>query len=142
MKIVSVLFQDGYRRDDLECKDKSLAQQHLAADCDINEILKKFEQTGLVTHVNERSAKYGDWTAVPDYQSALNIVKQADELFMTLPPGVRERFDNDAGKFVEFCGDSKNREEAAKLGLLKADVVVGGVTPKSGEKPVESPAKA
>jgi len=49
-------------------------------------------------------------------------VRDAEDLFMRLPAKVRSRFDNDAGSFVEFCEDRKNRLELAELGLLAPEV--------------------
>lgn len=37
---------------------------------------------------------------------------------MDLPAKVRSRFENDPQKFLEFCSDPKNRDEAVSLGLI------------------------
>lgn len=140
---VSVVFPAGRQRADLECKDKSLTQQHLAADTDINAIIRKFEKTGLVTHVTEKVARYGDFTNIPDYQTSLNLVRAAEQQFMLLPADMRERFDNDPSKMVEFLSDSKNRDEAVALGMLAvADVEAKGTEANESVKPSVSGDKA
>lgn len=118
MDVVSVCFPVGRERADFTSTDKSLTQQHLAAECDINNIIRKFEKTGLVTHVTDKVARFGDFTNLPDYQAMLNTVRSAESQFMLLPAEMRERFDNDPARLVEFLSDSRNRDEAIKLGIL------------------------
>lgn len=102
----------------LRCEDESLAQQHQKEESDINTIVKRFGLTGELP-TNVRMPQYGDFTGITDYQSALNAVHQANESFLKMPADIRSRFDNDPEKFVEFCLDEKNREEAVKLGLIE-----------------------
>lgn len=102
----------------LYCDDPSLTQQHFAEECDINEILKRSEQ-GKPIPVNQKMAMYGDFTVVPKSLSeAFGMIKQANDLFMSLPWQVRERFQNDPQRMIEFLNDEKNRDEALKLGMV------------------------
>ena len=57
------------------------------------------------------------FSAVPDFQEALNIVNEANALFGSLSSDVRKRFDNDPAKFLEFCNDPANGDELVSLGL-------------------------
>lgn len=92
-------------------------EQAHAADCDINVILRKYDKTGLITHVNTAAAQYGDFTEVNEYQESLNMVMQAREAFDALPADVRKEFNNDPGSFFEFATDPKNNERMVELGL-------------------------
>lgn len=103
----------------LECLDESLAQQHARDECDINTIVRRFGLTGELPN-NVRMPQYGDFTGATDYHTALNAVIAADAAFMQLPAEIRSRFNNDAGAFVDFCADERNRAEAEKLGLVSA----------------------
>lgn len=108
----------------LYCDDPSLTQQNFAEECDINKIVKRAQAGSDIGHVNSMPAMYGDFSNIPDYQQAFDIVQRANKLFMTMPWDVRERFRNDPQKMVEFLQDANNREEAIKLGLVvppKAD---------------------
>lgn len=96
----------------------SLTKQSFKAECDVNEILRKWQKTGLVTHVASQPPKFGDFDQVVDYQGALNQVIAADAAFMALPSSVRDRFSNDAGALFAFVQDSSNRDEAISLGLI------------------------
>ena len=102
----------------LHCEDASLAQQHMKEECDINYILKQFNVTGQLPQ-SPLSPRYGDFTGIGDYHSALDRVIAADEEFMALPADLRARFGNDAAQLIEFLNDENNREEAIKLGLVE-----------------------
>ena len=66
---------------------------------------------------------YGDFSQVPDYMQALNIVKLAEEQFAALSVELRNEFDNDPAKFLAFCNDEKNADRMSELGLLKPEAV-------------------
>lgn len=101
----------------LFCDEPSLAQQNAKEECDINTIVRRFGLTGeLPTGV--RAPQYGDFTEATDYHTAMNAVISANNAFMQMPADIRARFNNDAGAFVDFCSDDKNRDEAKELGLI------------------------
>lgn len=101
----------------LSCPEPTLAQQHAREETDINTIVRRFGLTGELPN-NVRVPRYGDFTAVSDYQTAMNMVMEANEAFMQLPADVRSRFNNDPGALVDFMSDDSNRAEAEKLGLV------------------------
>lgn len=104
--------------------EPTLTKQAFKEECDINEILKRAANgQDLSGSISSRVAQYGDFTQFPDFHESMNVVARAQEAFMELPWQVRERFANDPGKFVEFCQDEKNYDEAVKLGLLDAKSV-------------------
>jgi phage internal scaffolding protein len=87
-------------------------------ECDINVILKKFQQTGIAPQ-NSATPRYGDFSDVEDYQSALHAVMNANESFMALPSSIRKRFDNDPTNLLAFLSNPKNLDEAITLGLIE-----------------------
>ena len=117
----------------LACEEPSLAQQHYKEECDINTILQKFNVTGLLPQT-PLSPRYGDFSGIGDYHTALNRVIAAQDEFEALPAQIRARFDNDPAKLIEFLDDESNRPEAEKLGLVEkaaAEVVEAAkVTPE------------
>lgn len=96
-----------------------LVQQQFKDECDINNIMEKFGQTGLLPQSN-RMPMSGDFTGVNDFQSAMQAVRQAEEAFMALPAQLRKRFEHDPNRLMVFLEDEANREEAIKLGLVEA----------------------
>jgi len=100
----------------LECKDKSLAQQHMKDEVDINNIVKRYTQTGELPTRNLPPIQT-DFGQVGSFQQALDLVIQAREAFQAMPAEVRTRFGNDPGRFVDFCSNEQNRDEMRKMGL-------------------------
>lgn len=105
------------RRSRLGPFEPTKTKQSFKNECDINNIMAKFQKTGVITHLNQNSAQYGFAPAV-DFSTALQLVAAAREQFAGLPSKVRARFNNDPGEFLAFCEDPDNRTEAAVLGLL------------------------
>lgn len=106
----------------LGCKDPSLAEADQAKDCDINEIVRRFNLTGQLPS-DVRVPLSGDFTDVVDFKSAMNAIRSAQESFDAMPAAVRARFHNDPEEFVDFCttldkdGKLANYEEMKKYGL-------------------------
>ncbi len=96
----------------------SLTQQHMADGCDINQIVPRYQSTGVIDHVAAFKAQYGDFVGLPDYLHSFNLIDDSIALFDDLPADVRERFDNDPGLFLEFANDEANLEEMQKMGLV------------------------
>lgn len=103
--------------------DKGLTKQSDAKDCDINAMFKRYERTGQLPEMIVRQPRYGDFSDVPTYQEALDIVRMAQEQFDALDVNVRNRFENDPAKFLAFVTDDKNYDEAVKMGLIKPEIV-------------------
>ena len=115
----------------LHCEDATLTQQHFKDECDINNILRQFNITGLLPEA-PLSPRYGDFTGIGDYHSALNQVIAAENEFMRLPAQIRSRFENDPAKLIDFLEKSENKDEAIKLGLVNPVVL-----PQVAEEPQE-----
>jgi phage internal scaffolding protein len=121
----------------LACEEPSLAQQHYKEECDINTILERFNITGMLPQ-STLSPRYGDFTGIGDYHTALNRVIAAQDEFEALPAQIRARFDNDPSKLIEFLQDEANRPEAEDLGLVeKAAAVVVEAAQVTPEKAAE-----
>lgn len=110
---------------------QSKTQQACKDECDINKIMKKFEHTGKLPDMIKSNAQYGDFSNVPTYQEACDVVFKAQEQFMSLSAQSRKRFHNDPAEMLDFCSKEENREEMYKLGLAVRPVV----TPQVQEAP-------
>lgn len=106
----------------LACEEPTLAQQQFKDECDINNILRQFNVTGLLPQA-PLSPRYGDFTGITDYHSALNAVIAAEDGFMALPADLRARFQNDPEQLIEFLDQPENYDEAVKLGLVDTKMV-------------------
>jgi len=96
----------------------SRTKQSFADETDINKIIARYDKTGMIEHLNERTPFYGDVSELVGYQDALNIVNQAESLFASMSANIRERFSNDPTKMIAFLDDVRNRDEAIKLGMI------------------------
>jgi phage internal scaffolding protein len=120
----------------LHCEDATLTQQHFKDECDINNILRQFNITGLLPE-QAISPRYGDFTGISDYHTALNQVIAAEDEFMSLPAHIRARFENDPAQLIEFLNNSENKDEAIKLGLVDKTENLPQVVEDSQEKAAE-----
>lgn len=103
----------------------SRTDQSHQSSCDIDVIIRKHAQTGLLTHVNRHHGDYSDFSNLPQsYHDSFNQVLLAQESFNSLPALIRKRFDNDPGLFLTFVGDPANAQEMVNLGLAIARPVV------------------
>jgi len=120
----------------LHCEDATLTQQHFKDECEINNILRQFNVTGSLPQ-SPISPRYGDFTGISAYHSALNQVIAAEDEFMALPAQIRSRFDNDPAKLIDFLDNPENLEEAINLGLVNQSVELPQVVEVPQEKAVE-----
>lgn len=96
----------------------SRTKQSMKEECDINGIMRRFEKTGVITHNAKREAYFADVSEVPDFAQAIEVVRKAEEMFMTLPAKVRLKFENDPAQYVRFCADPANKDAMVELGLM------------------------
>ena len=100
--------------------EEGQTKQSFKDECDINNIMKRYNATGAITHLNMRTPEYGDFSSPLDFQAALNTVMEGEAMFADLPSDLRDRFGNDPKQLLEFLADDANREEAIKLGIVQA----------------------
>lgn len=98
--------------------DKGMTVQADRDDADINKIIARFNKSGQLPPTLNGEPFYGDVSEFDGLMEAKLKIQEADELFMQFPADVRERFDNDVVKMVDFLADEGNRKEAEDLGLV------------------------
>lgn len=105
---------------------RSKVKAAFAGECDINTIMRRAIKTGVmpVDGLN-REPVFGDFSDIGDFHAVQNRLIECQESFLTLGADIRDRFDNDPGKLIEFMNDEKNKEEAIKLGLIEAPKAEG-----------------
>lgn len=110
----------------LDCsKEPSKTIQSDANAADINKIIARLARTDSLALLGEQEQVFADVSELGGLQESYMKVQKAEELFMKFPAEIRERFENDPVKIIEFLGDEKNRKEAEDIGMIpkKAEVV-------------------
>lgn len=115
-----IIIKDPYGKHypcDTVISGPSMTHQCFTDECDINNIMAKYERTGLLEHVNRHQGQYGEFIDAPSYQEAQNLIIEANNMFMEIPAAVRAKFENSPAKFLEFVQDPNNLPEMYELGL-------------------------
>lgn len=120
-KIITTDPKTGRKRVTVVNNEPSRTQQQFADSCDINNIMRQYNNNLNALQEPIRGF-YGDFSNAPDYMSARLSIVQAQESFDQLPSAVRSRFDNDPGKLLQFLDNPQNQDEAIKLGLVDAPI--------------------
>lgn len=107
-----------------EVDSTDVAHQSFKDECDINNIMSRWEKTGVNEHVMNAVPQFADLTEVVDYQTALNVVREAELSFSSLPPQVRKHFENNPALFMQAVesfesGEDTHVDTFEKLGLLQ-----------------------
>lgn len=125
----------------------SLTRQEFAAECDINEIMRRNEpQTNWFGQ--QAQPVYLDTTDLPeDFRGAMELMIRARESFMELPASVRREFDNDPVAFVDFAADPANLDKMREWKLAPpapepppAPLVAAGAGGGGAQPPSDKPA--
>lgn len=107
-------------RKDAEGNNVYLTQQNHKRECDVNYIVQKYDRTGLITHVQQMEARYGDVSGA-DFRTAQDLYLNATQMFDNLPAEIKKYFSQSPAEFLEFMEDPDNREKAIELGLISKD---------------------
>lgn len=103
---MSITTPEKYRRTvDYTPEGESMTEQSHIPSCDIHNIMRRYEVTGIVEHLNKSQAFYDDVSNVPSFQEAMNIVAQVNAVFETLPAKVRDSFNNDPQAYLDWAQD-------------------------------------
>lgn len=123
---IGVFFRTPYNYDTdqasdetgLKCEDETRTQQQFKDETDINNIVEKFGVTGELPPTMN-FPEPDEFVETFDFQTAMNVIRNAEESFMTMPAKVRARFDNNPQKFMNFINDPESQDEAIKLGIAR-----------------------
>ena len=129
-KISDIKFRSAYSphfRVSFETSGPSLTKQSFKQECDVNNILKNYNKTGVMPE-NFNPGEYRDLDGT-DYQEYMQTVASANSMFEELPSALRKRFKNDPAQLLSFVHDDKNVAEAQNLGLLRDDYIPPSAVP-------------
>ena len=101
---------------------ESLVQQNMKDEQDVNAIMDKWRRTGDPGIFQKTNGEFIDATEAVDYQTALNIIKDAESAFIALPSALRKELDNSPAKFLEFMHDPANADKIQEYGLVETPI--------------------
>jgi hypothetical protein len=99
-------------------KEPSLCDRSYKSQCDIVHIVKHYQKTGEIAHVNRRKGQYADVSEIEDLHPSLCKVMDAEREFNSMPEAIRRQFGSYAN-YVAFLDSESRKKEAQKLGLKK-----------------------
>ena len=99
--------------------DEQKTEQAFKDECKTVNIVKRYLKTGVVDHLNTRQPLEGTFDEI-DFHTAMNIVAAGKSSFEAMPAKLREQFDNNPEKFVEFVQNPENEGKLVELGLANA----------------------
>lgn len=123
----------------LDASKGGRTKQSFSEESNINNIMKKYEKTGMLDHLNKYEGQYGDFIAAPDYHTAMNAIRDAGDLFMEIPATIRAKFENDPAQFLAFVQDKDNIDEMRKMGLARGPNITEPDLPPEAPGPVPEP---
>lgn len=106
---------------------KSYTMQSHRDSTDINKIMAKYVNRGVIDHINQNEPEYGFATEC-DFREAMELIIKAQDMFDDLPSEVRLKFQNDPAEFLGFVENPDNIDELRSMGLVED----GAPTPLSG----------
>ena len=123
MKIRSAYNYDraaASRQGGLSCPEETRTKQEFLEEVNINTLIERFK-LGAKLPVLERMPSYEDFSDVYDFKTAVDALAKSREAYDKMPAAVRKRFGDDPQRFLDWCEDDRNYEEAMGLGLISPD---------------------
>ena len=109
--VVSIV--DGKLKVALKCEDETMTQQQYKKEQDIKEIIKKYGATGLLNkNIMANDPKFDDVSNIIDYQDAANKIAKAQQEFDQMPHELKEKFNYNPAKLLDYLNKSENLQEA------------------------------
>ena len=99
-------------------KEPTMTKKSMAEQLDVNNIVKKYNQTGVLQKMTQFEGVYGEFDSM-DMRDAINKVERATELFMEVPSEIRGKFENDAGAFIDYATNPQNIDQMRDWGLAE-----------------------
>lgn len=123
----------------LYCKDPTRTKQEFAKDADINNILRKFLETGELQTTG--APIYQDIEDDGDLQDKIVTTWEVDKAWNALSSEVKNSLKDPATfvKYIEHCIEAGDIEPLRKLGLAVAEAQEQAITPGGGAPTPPSP---
>ncbi len=109
--------------------EESKTVQSQAPQADIQEILRKYKEVGIIEHLNRTEATYKDVSEFEDFAAVMRHAKEAETAFFELPSKVREIFNHDVAQWLDAAHDPEKRQALVDAGHIDAPEVAERAPP-------------
>ena len=104
--------------------DESLTEQSHKKSCDINNIVTAATANPMLLADPAPDRKvFRDFSSGDDYLDLQNRLCEARSMFYDLPAELRDHFQHDPAKVIDFVADPNNALEAHDMGLITLDKI-------------------
>ena len=116
-----------------ETTGDSMVQVQFQEESEINNILRSHDRNQHIESIHRGNAIYSDFSNITDFTEALEMIQEAKDEFMNIPSDIREKFQNDPGKFYQYASNPDNHDGLVELGLAKKESVAMPTEPATPE---------
>lgn len=117
-----MVFNQQYDRDTvpgISFPEPSRTRQEFADEADINNLVKRYQQTGYFYDPNQRPSsilpQFGDFSNLPDFATVQNAIIAGQNAFNQLPVQIRARFNDDPNAFAAWVSASSEEDVGTLL---------------------------
>lgn len=96
----------------------SRTKQSFKDAADINNVVRQYAQTGVISNVTRREPIYGDFSEVADLQQSLERVQAAQAEFDALHPEIRFAAQNDPVQFLNMMASEEGVKALRAAGMI------------------------
>lgn len=90
-----------------------------ADQANIQTILRKYKELGIVDHLNLTEAMFPDVTEIGDFADVVRTAKAAEVEFMKMPSKIREIFNHDVATWLDYAHDEEKRASLLAEGKIQ-----------------------
>lgn len=123
MRKVDVKIYSAYELPDAEAYDfrdeDCPVVQYLRDESDVNNIVSLWSK-GVLPSPNRLPQRYVDCTQIEDFQHALDVLCDAEDILDQMTASQRARFQDDPVSFIEYFSDPAHEEEFRNLSLANS----------------------
>lgn len=98
------------KRVQITFNEPTLTKQSFKHECNINNIINKFSETGQIPNINQLEKQYGFAPNI-DLKTSLDMVKNLNEEFENLDPKIQQEFDNNPRNYAAFLQEYNEAPE-------------------------------
>lgn len=90
--------------------DDGRTKQCFKDQCDIDKIMRRFDETGTISHLSKFEGVYADFSDF-DFHEQSNMLARGEQIFEDLPAEIRREFAQSPAEFFKYVNDPANQKD-------------------------------